>query len=87
MLSNFIHVKLLKKEVIPGPVLPLGGFWEEEEGLGETRGALAPRCIGQGRVYAQLIGCQDDMNFATTSFCVGPSDHAHGVYEWVVQCT
>lgn len=56
MPSNFTHVKLLKKEVIPRPVLPLGGFWKEEEGLGEARRALAPSCIGQGCVYARLIG-------------------------------
>lgn len=34
-------MNLLTKEVIPGPALPLGGFWKEEEGMGEPGGALA----------------------------------------------
>lgn len=55
--SYFMHVKLLKKEVIPEPVLAGEGgmagwgFWEGEGGLGEAGGALAPGPIGWGCVH------------------------------------
>ena len=71
-LCHLIHVKLLKKEVIPGPVLPLGGFWKEEEGLGEARGALMPGCIGQGCVYAWLIGMPGCYELCQYFFLHGP---------------
>lgn len=54
MSADFIRVKLLTKEVIPGPLLPLGGVWKEEEGLAETGEALAPRHIEWGYVCACL---------------------------------
>lgn len=45
-------MNLLTKDVIPGPELPLGGFWKEEEGMGEPGGALASGHNEWGFVWA-----------------------------------